>query len=116
MCKTGFIQKYKGSLWKCKTINEEYIECHYENDYPKRYYGFKRKRRFSYDKFDNGYLISEDGTCHHCSSLGFTNCKNCGNDKACISCDDVVEDGIGGCEECQSVNNEPKCILHDIKD
>ena len=105
MCKTGFIEKTKGVCEPCETINEGCIECHYEDDYLKGYYGFKRKRRFSCDQCDNGYLISEDGTCHHCSTLGFTNCKNCGID---ANHDDEII-----CLECQPgyfVNDEGKCI------
>ena len=103
MCKTGFIEKTKGVCEPCKTINEGCIECHYENDYLSGYYGFKRKRRFSCDQCDNGYLISEDGTCHHCSTLGFTNCKNCGVDAA--------HDNEIMCVECQPgyfINDEGK--------
>ena len=105
MCKTGFIEKTKGVCEPCETINEGCIECHYENDYLSGYYGFKRKRRFSCDQCDNGYLISEDGTCHHCSTLGFTNCKNCGVDPA--------HDNEIMCVECQPgyfINDEGKCI------
>ena len=92
MCKTGFIEKTIGVCEPCETINDGCIECHYEDNYPDGYYGFKRKRRFACDQCDNGYLISEDGTCHHCSTLGFSNCKNCGidpnhdNEIVCLEC------------------------------
>ena len=66
MCKTGFIEKTKGVCEPCETTNQGCIECHYEYNYLPGYYGFKRKRRFACDQCDNGYLISEDGTCHHC--------------------------------------------------
>ena len=104
MCKTGFIEKTKGVCEPCETINEGCIECHYEDNYLNGYYGFKRKRRFSCDQCDNGYLISEDGTCHHCSTLGFTNCKNCGID--------ANNDNEIICLECKPgyfVNDEGKC-------
>ena len=108
MCKTGFIEKTKGVCEPCETINEGCIECHYENNYPDGYFGFKRKRRFSCDQCDNGYLISEDGTCHHCSTLGFYNCKTCRND--------IEHDNEIICIECQPghfINDEGKCIRCD---
>ena len=104
MCKTGYIEKTKGVCEPCETINEGCIECHYEDNYLKGYYGFKRKRRFSCDQCDNGYLLSEDGTCHHCSTLGFDNCKNCGIDEK--------HDNEIMCVECKPgyfINNEGKC-------
>ena len=146
MCKTGFIEKTKGVCEPCETTNQGCIECHYEYNYLPGYYGFKRKRRFACDQCDNGYLISEDGTCHHCSTLGFTNCKNCGIDpnhdneivclecqpgyfvneegkctfcyeeqikgknNICISCDDVENGGIEGCEQCKNEDNQPQCL------
>ena len=106
MCKTGYIEKTKGVCEPCETINEGCIECHYEDNYLSGYYGFKRKRRFSCDQCDNGYLISEDGTCHHCSTLGFDNCKNCGVDEK--------HDNEIICVECQPgffVNKEGKCTI-----
>ena len=105
MCKTGYIEKTKGVCEPCEEINKGCIECHYEDNYLSGYYGFKRKRRFSCDQCDNGYLLSEDGTWHHCSTLGFTNCKKCGID--------ANHDNELVCLECQSgyfVNNEGKCI------
>ena len=105
MCKTGYIEKTRGVCEPCETINQGCIECHYEENYLNGYYGFKRKRRFSCDQCDNGCLISEDGTCHHCSTLGFDNCKNCGVD--------AKHDNEIVCVECQPgyfVNNEGKCI------
>ena len=105
MCKTGFIEKTKGVCEPCDTINDGCIECHYENDYLSGYYGFKRKRRFSCDQCDNGYLRSDDGTCHHCSTLGFDNCKNCGVDKD--------HDNEIICVECRPgyfASDEGKCI------
>ena len=104
-CKTGFLEKAKGVCEPCDTINDGCIECHYENNYLEGYYGFKRKRRFSCDQCDNGYLISEDGTCHHCSTLGFDHCKNCGVDKE--------HDNEIICVECQLgyfTNDQGKCI------
>ena len=106
MCKTGYIEKTKGVCEPCETINEGCIECHYEDNYLSGYYGFKRKRRFSCDQCDNGYLSSEDGTCHHCSTLGFRNCKNCGVD--------AKHDNEIVCVECQPgyfVNSEGKCTM-----
>ena len=105
MCKTGYIEKTRGVCEPCETINNGCIECHYENTYLDGYYGFKRKRRFSCDQCDNGYLISEDGTCHHCSTLGFYNCKNCGVD--------TEHDNEIKCVECQDgffLNEEGKCV------
>ena len=105
MCKTGYIEKTKGVCEPCDTINDGCIECHYEDNYFNGYYGFKRKRRFSCDQCDNGYLRSEDGTCHHCSTLGFTNCKNCGVDEK--------HDNEIICKECKPgyfVNNEGRCL------
>ena len=105
MCKTGYIEKTKGVCEPCDTINDGCIECHYENDYLSGYYGFKRKRRFSCDQCDNGYLRSDDGTCHHCSTLGFDNCKNCGVDKD--------HDNEIICVECRPgyfTSDEGKCI------
>ena len=105
MCKTGYIEKTKGVCEPCEEINKGCIECHYEDNYLSGYYGFKRKRRFSCDQCDNGYLISEDGTCHHCSTLGFENCKNCGVDKE--------HDNEIICVECQPgyfTNDQGKCI------
>ena len=123
MCKTGYIEKTKGVCEPCDTINKGCIECHYEDNYLNGYYGFKRKRRFSCDQCDNGYLISEDGTCHHCSTLGFTNCKNCGVDKdhdneiICLECQPgyFVNDG-GECTLCyenQIKGKDNTCISCD---
>ena len=105
MCKTGYIEKAKGVCEPCETINEGCIECHYEDEYISGYLGFKRKRRFSCDQCDNSYLRSEDGTCHHCSTLGFNNCKNCGIDAG--------HDNELVCLECRPgffINEEGKCI------
>ena len=47
--------------------------------------------------------MSADGTCHHCSTLGFYNCKNCSNDLnneiICVECDKGY-----------FLSNEGKCI------
>ena len=68
-------------------------------------YGFMRKRRFSCDLCDNGYLLSDDGTCHHCSTLGFNQCK-----KYVV---DLDHDNEIVCLECQPgyfISVEGKCI------
>ena len=103
-CKTGFIEGIKGVCESCDKVNLGCIDCHYENNtYPQDYYGLKRKRRFVCEQCDKGYLISADGTCHHCSTLGFNNCKNCSND----SNNEII------CVECDKgyfISNEGKCI------
>ena len=102
-CKTGYIERTKGVCEPCGTVNLGCIDCHYENNYPQNYYGLKRKRRFVCEQCDKGYLISADGTCHHCSTLGFYNCKTCDND----SNNEII------CVECDKgyfLSNEGKCI------
>ena len=103
MCKTGFIQKNKGSLWTLQNNKWRMYRMSLWKWLSQNILWFQKKKKIF-------YLISEDGTYHHCSSLGFTNCKNCGNDNAWISWDNEEEGGIEGCEECKNVNNEPKCI------
>ena len=102
-CKTGYLEKTKGVCEPCDTVNLGCIDCHYENNYPQNYFGLKRKRRFVCEQCDKGYLISADGTCHHCSTLGFDNCKNCSNDSNneifCVECDKGY-----------FLSNEGKCI------
>ena len=102
-CKIGYLEKTKGVCEPCDTVNLGCIDCHYENNYPQNYYGLKRKRRFVCEQCDKGYLISADGTCHHCSTLGFDNCKNCSNDAnneiICVECDKGY-----------FISNEGKCI------
>ena len=102
-CKTGYIERTKGVCEPCGTVNLGCIDCHYENNYPQNYYGLKRKRRFVCEQCDKGYLISADGSCHHCSTLGFYNCKICDNNSyneiICIECDKGY-----------ALSNEGKCI------
>ena len=73
-CKTGYLEKSKGLCEPCDTVKKGYIECHYDENYLSDYQGLKRKTRFVFDQSDEGYLMSEDGTCHNCSELGFKNC------------------------------------------
>ena len=91
-CKTGYLEKEKGLCEPCDTVNKGCIECHYDNNYLNDYLGLKRKRRFVCDQCEEGFLRSEDGTCHNCTELGFNNCDKCkrdennDNDIVCYQC------------------------------
>ena len=104
-CKTGYLEKTKGICEPCDTVNIGCIECHYDDNYLSDYPGLKRKRRFVCDQCDEGYLMSEDGTCHNCTELGFKNCDKCkANDDGDLLCYKCLEDYFltddGECTKC----------------
>ena len=126
-CKTGYLELSKGKCKPCDEVNEGCIECHYDNQYLSGYYGLKRQRRFVCDVCDEGYLLSTDGTCHHCKEIGFTNCKKCkydedlDNDLVCAECEEgYFVDVEGKCTKCQSPQvrgNSKQCInCNDVED
>ena len=123
-CKTGYIEKSKGICEACGNINRGCAECHYENDYPKNYLGFKRKRSFVCDLCEEDYVQSSDGKCIHCSEIGFPNCERCKHDTEndnefiCSKCSEgyyLTEDGY--CKNCKYPTiigkNNNKCIYCD---
>ena len=104
-CKTGYLEKSKGICEPCDKINKGCIECHYDDNYSSDYPRLKRKRRFVCDQCDEGYLMSEDGTCHNCTELGFKNCDKCKvNDDGDLLCYKCLEDYFltddGECTKC----------------
>ena len=106
-CKTGYLEKTKGVCEPCDTVNVGCIECHYDNNYLKDYFGFRRSRRFVCDTCEEGYLKSEDGTCHNCTELGFYNCERCkrdennDNDLVCYQCSEgYFLTDYGECTKC----------------
>ena len=121
-CKTGYIEKSKGICESCDTINKGCAECHYENEYPSNYLGFKRKRRFVCDLCEEDFIQSPDGKCVHCSELGFPNCEKCKHDNEndefiCSKCSEgyfLTDDGY--CKNCkypQIIGNNKNCVLCD---
>ena len=122
-CKTGYLEKSKGLCEPCNTVNKGCIECHYDSNYLNDYKGLKRKRRFVCDQCEEGFLRAEDGTCHNCTELGFSNCNKCkrdeknDNDLVCYEClegfflDDNYE--CKKCEESQVRGKGNKCIYCD---
>ncbi|MBO6243530.1 MAG: hypothetical protein J6O41_03055 [Clostridia bacterium] len=123
-CKTGYLEKSKGICEPCDTVNIGCIECHYDENYLSDYQGLKWKRRFVCDQCDEGSLMSEDGTCHNCSELGFKNCDKCKvNDDGDLLCYKCLEDFFltdeGECTKCNSTQvrgNGNKCITCDNMD
>ena len=106
-CKTGYLEKTKGVCEPCDTVNVGCIECHYAHDYLKDYFGFRRSRRFVCDTCEEGFLKSEDGTCHNCTELGFYNCERCkrdvnnDNDLVCYQCSEgYFLTDYGECTKC----------------
>jgi len=119
-CKEGYIETSKGVCEPCDSVNEGCKFCEYVTKYPIGYHGFKTRRRFVCNECDDGYLISDDELCHHCSELGFSNCERCKVDKdnfdefICIKCSVgyfLNEDGY--CVQCKQPlvqGNQNKCI------
>ena len=106
-CKSGYLEKSKGLCEPCESVNKGCIECHYENDYLSGYLGLKRERRFVCDQCDDGYIRSEDGTCHNCSVIGLSNCEKCkrdeskDNDLVCYECfEGYFVDNNNDCIKC----------------
>ena len=117
-CKTGYIETSKGVCELCKEVNRGCKECDYDSQYPAEYSGFQRKRRFVCKECEDGYLMKNDGWCHHCSEFGFSNCDRChkeNNEFECIKCvDGYFLSNVGKCLKCedplvQSLNNN--CIF-----
>ena len=107
-CKTGYLEKTKGVCEPCDTVNKGCIECHYDENYLSDYLGLKRKRRFVCDTCEEGFLRSEDGTCHNCTELGFKNCDKCkrdinnDNDLICYKClEGYFLTEYGECTKCE---------------
>ena len=123
-CKTGYLEKSKGVCEPCDTVNIGCIECHYDENYANDYPGLKRKRRFVCDQCDEGYLLSESGSCHNCSELGFKNCDKCkvneDGDLLCYKClEDFFLTDEGECTICNSTQVRGygnKCINCDDMD
>jgi len=119
-CKEGHIETSKGVCEPCDTVNEGCKFCEYDTKYPAGYHGFKKRRRFKCNECDDGYLISDDDLCHHCSELGFSNCERCKIDQdnfdefICSKCSVgyfLNEDGY--CVKCNQPlvqGNKNKCI------
>ena len=119
-CKEGYIETSKGVCEPCDSVNEGCKFCEYVTKYPIGYHGFKTRRRFVCNECDDGYLISDDELCHHCSELGFSNCERCKVDKdnfdefICIKCSVgyfLNEDGY--CVQCKQPlvqGSQNKCI------
>ena len=128
-CKDGYIESSDGICELCEKVNEGCYECHYENDYPKNYTGYKRKRRFLCDYCQAGFYKTEEGECLKCSDYceacekkgdnyvctkcaenfvvnEFGRCNYCNatdvflNGK-CLSCDDESQGGVKGCNFCE---------------
>ena len=117
-CKTGYLEKTKGVCEPCDTVNVGCIECHYDNNYLKDFVGFRRSRRFVCDTCEEGYLKTEDGTCHNCTELGFYNCERCkrdeknDNDLICYQCSEgyfLADDGK--CIKCYEDKKNIDCYL-----
>ena len=126
-CKSGYIEIQKGVCNTCDNANSGCNECHYEDEYPSDYKGFKRKRRFVCDQCREGYLVGADGNCYSCySGLGDYTCEKCGwdennnNELVCKECSPgYFFDETGKCSECQNGNvrvNQNKCVSCDNKE
>jgi len=119
-CKEGFIETSKGVCEPCDSVNEGCEFCEYDTKYPIGYHGFKTRRRFVCKQCYDGYLISDDELCHHCSELGFSNCERCTVDKdnfdefICIKCSvGYFLNDDGYCVQCKQPlvqSNQNKCI------
>ena len=119
-CKSGYLEKSKGLCESCDSINQGCIECHYDSNYLSDYAGLKRKRRFVCDQCDEGYLRSEDGTCHNCTEIRFRNCDKCKRDEnndgdlVCYKCLEgyflTNEGECTKCEDNQVRGNNNICI------
>ena len=81
-CKDGYIESPEGICENCNEVNKGCNLCHYENEYPTNYLGFKSQRRFICDECGQNYIKKND---------------------ECISCN------INGCQICKIENNEFKC-------
>ena len=138
-CKEGYIESSEGICESCYKVNEGCNYCHYENEYPSNYLGFKRQRRFICDECSPNY-IKKDEECISCNNLinGCQNCKNENNKykcnlcfngyylnedylctycqygfvlegKKCINCNDISQGGIEGCLYCNKNGNLISC-------
>ena len=125
-CKTGYIETQKGVCESCGSAMSGCMECHYENEYPSDYKGFKRKRRFVCDQCSEGYLVAADGSCYSCSRLGIYSCEKCifdeknNNELVCSQCySGYFLDEFGKCTQCQNDKvrvNQNKCAYCDNKE
>jgi len=119
-CQKGYIETSKGVCEPCDSVNEGCKFCEYDTKYPAGYHGFKTRRRFKCNECDDGYLISDDDLCHHCSELGFNNCERCIIDGdnfdefICSKCSvGYFLNDDGYCVQCQQPlvqGNKNKCI------
>ena len=123
----------------CNNINKGCYQCHYEEEYPKNYFGIKRKRRFLCDFCEDDY-INNNGECFHCSYF-INGCEKCDNDNnlkckkcffnyyltdegiceycgekdqfikenKCIQCNDTKNGGIEGCQYCEINSTKTFC-------
>ena len=107
-------------MWNCNETNEGCLDCKYTENYPNGYSGLKRKRRFECLECDEGYQLTKDGYCHHCSEFGFTYCDKCIKNKTineleCIKCIDgyfLTENGY--CTKCENPKvqgTKQRCIF-----
>ena len=109
-CLSGYIETSKGVCGACEEINEGCLNCTYNKDYPIGYSGLRRNNRFECLECDDGYQLTKDGLCHHCSEFGFTYCDQCTKNNTekeleCIKCiDGYFLNSNGYCTKCE----EPK--------
>ena len=119
-CISGYLETSKGVCESCDVVNKGCLNCSYRDDYPAGYSDFKRQRRFECIECDEGYQLTKDGYCHHCSEFGFEYCDKCiknkeNNELECINCiDGYFLANNGYCTKCKQPKvqgTENKCIF-----
>ena len=96
-CDTGYLRSEDGTCHHCSTLG--FYNCRNCNN------DIEHDNELICVECNPGYFINSEGKCIQCYSNEIRSKNN-----NCITCDDVEEGGIEGCESCFNENNEPKCI------
>ena len=119
-CLTGYIETSKGLCEPCEKVNKGCLNCVYNKNYPIGFSGLKRENRFECLECDDGYQLTKDGLCHHCSEFGFTHCDKCTRNNImkeieCFKCiDGYFLTNNGYCAKCEYPKvqgNDSRCIF-----
>ena len=107
-CMSGYLETSEGVCESCDVVNKGCLNCNYNKNYPAGYSDFKRQNRFECKECDEGYQLTKDGYCHHCTEFGFTYCDKCiknidNNELECIKCiDGYFLANNGYCHKCDA--------------
>ena len=119
-CISGYLETSKGVCESCDIVNKGCLNCTYNKDYPVGYSDLIRQNRFECLECDEGYQLTSDGNCHHCTEFGFSYCDKCfknkdNNELECKRCIDGYFLANNGyctkCEEPKVQGNQNRCIF-----